>query len=56
MQTVFKCAVGAIALAVGSLPAQTALAAPPEATAPQSESARLNAWFETKYEEMLQFS
>ena len=48
----------ALALAGGNALARDATAAPPAAaaTAVQSESQRLNAWFEEKYEEELRFS
>jgi uncharacterized protein (DUF885 family) len=56
MHIILKSAVAGLALACGSLAATPVFAATTQATAPQTESARLNQWFEAKYEEMLQFS
>lgn len=42
--------------AADTAPAATAVAAAPSAEQVKAESARLNAWFEKKYEEQLQFS
>ena len=42
--------------AADTAPAATAVAAGPSAEQVKAESARLNAWFEKKYEEQLQFS
>jgi uncharacterized protein (DUF885 family) len=56
MQAILKRAAAAVALTLIVVPASSAFAQATAATAPQSESARLNAWFEAKYEEMLRFS
>jgi len=55
MRFLLSTAMAAAMLATGALPAAPALAQE-AAQAAQTESERLNAWFETKYEEQLQFS
>lgn len=55
MRRLLSTAIATAIFAVGALPA-TALFAQQPAAAVQSESERLNAWFEAKYEEQLQFS
>src|SRR6187431_1377805 len=55
MRLLLSTAIAAAIFATGSLPA-IPLRAQQAAEAHQSESARLNAWFDAKYEEQLQFS
>lgn len=57
MRSAFACTTLALALALAACSPQTADSPAAEATQQaESESARLNAWFETQYEELLQFS
>lgn len=56
MRSIFQSAAAAVALAIAVCPAAPALAQTPQNTAAQSESERLNQWFEVKFEEMLRFS